>query len=475
MPDPAHIPDRCPRCQTENSLYLREDAIECRLCGYRETFAELLSSAEGTPSIAERRAKLHPSYRLTHPGRVTAWAQTKFTSAQDAVHRRDWDDALRSLRQALEYQPDFLDAHLWIARIAADAATRRKHLAAVLAVMPNHPEALRELMVLNGEIGAKGADRIASGNAPPIHAVDAAVSAQVSTPRCPQCGGELTQQGKRVVCRHCGYTVRQRVPPSDYQALTLALLKRRSQPVIWRVKQHVLRCEQCGAIHVQARTLATECPFCDSTQVVQQDTLGSLQQPEAVLPFALGQKEAQTALNTALASIWERLKGIFNANRADSVSWHSVYVPFWVFEAIVTITPTHPAELLRVFRHIPIYAAQTPPRALVRKLRPWNFSALMPYTPALLGEHAASLYTLDFDKASLRARRYVAQTVRGFRQENAEGETIPLRHVIQQMNFQLVMLPVWIAHIREVDGQQRVALVNGHNGKVAFGRPKSRA
>ncbi len=472
MSDPAAVPSRCPHCHAKGSLELREDGFACFLCGYVQKFDAPPSTADPAPSVAERRAKLHPSYHITHPEHVTNWARVKFTSAQDAVHRRDWDGALRNLYAALDYQPDFLDAHLWIARIAADDATRRRHLTEVLTVTPNHAEAIRELMVLNGEISAADADRIARGDAPPTRTVETPVGADVAMPRCPQCGGELIQQEGRTVCRQCGYVVRPTAPRSDFRALTLALLKRRSQPVIWRVERHVLRCEQCGASHVQARTLATECPFCGSTQVVAQDALGSLQQPDAVLPFTLDRRGAQAALSEALEGLWERLKGLFNPNRPEAIRWHSAYVPFWVFEAVVTITPIYPQPLLDAFRHIPIYAARTPFDALVRKLRPWDFDALQPYTPALLGEHAAMLYTLDFDAASLRARRYVAQTVYRFR-EMEDGEDVPpFRHTIRQMSFQLAMLPLWIAHIREVDGQTRLALVNGHSGRVALGRAR---
>jgi len=121
--------------------------------------------------------------------------------------------------------------------------------------------------VLRGEINAEQAERIASGKAPPVQSVTTPVSAQVEAPRCPQCGGAMIQTQGRTLCRHCGYTPNERPPTSNAQALTVALLKRRSQPVVWRVERHVLRCEQCGAAHVQARTLAAECPFCGSAQV----------------------------------------------------------------------------------------------------------------------------------------------------------------------------------------------------------------
>ncbi len=471
MSDPASVPSQCPRCHATGSLYVRKDGFECRLCGYRQTSPH--QHADDVPlSVSERRARLHPSYRIDEPERISPWARTKFTSALDAVCRQDWDAALRSLQQALEYQPDFLEAHLWIARIAADETTRRKHLGEVLSLVPNHDEALRELMVLNGEISEEDAARLAAGEGAPVRELETAVGAKVAAPRCPQCGGALVQEQGHVVCRQCGYTA---TGPSASTApaskpLVTALLKRRSQPVIWRVKQHVLRCEQCGASHVQARALATECPFCGSAQIVQQDALGSLQQPDAVLPFALDQRTAQAALAKALGSLWERFKGLFDPNRPETVRWHSAYVPAWLFDALVKVTP--PLIMGSAFRNILIHASPTPPTALLYKLRPWNFDALAPYRPTLLSGHAAQLYTLDFDKASLQARRHIARSVQRYAETDDEEQAPHVRHTVYSMSYRLVMLPVWIAHIREVDGEMRLALVNGQSGRAGLGHAK---
>jgi hypothetical protein len=40
---------------------------------------------------------------------------------------------------------------------------------------------------------------------------------------------------------------------------------------------------------------------------------------------------------------------------------------------------------------------------------------------------------------------------------------------IKGMEYRLVLLPVWVALLTEVDGDQRLALVNGQTGRVAFG------
>lgn len=46
---------------------------------------------------------------------------------------------------------------------------------------------------------------------------------------------------------------------------------------------------------------------------------------------------------------------------------------------------------------------------------------------------------------------------------------------VQNMIFQLLPLPVWIATLTEVDADVRLALVKGQTGKAVFGKAQRRA
>jgi hypothetical protein len=55
------------------------------------------------------------------------------------------DEAMQAFERALLHQPDFIDAHLWIARLTQDRQTKRDHLEFILKRAPNHQEARQML------------------------------------------------------------------------------------------------------------------------------------------------------------------------------------------------------------------------------------------------------------------------------------------------------------------------------------------
>ncbi len=71
------------------------------------------------------------------------------TSAEEPLSRNyALDEALQAFERALLFQPDFIDAHLWIARLTNDRQTRRDHLEFIIKRNPKHEEARRLLAEL---------------------------------------------------------------------------------------------------------------------------------------------------------------------------------------------------------------------------------------------------------------------------------------------------------------------------------------
>jgi hypothetical protein len=91
---------------------------------------------------------------ITHRGPVSPKAMAAFqagqgwlaTSEEEPMSRNyARDEALQAFERALVFQPDFIDAHLWIARLSQDRQTKRDHLEFILKRVPNHEEAKRLL------------------------------------------------------------------------------------------------------------------------------------------------------------------------------------------------------------------------------------------------------------------------------------------------------------------------------------------
>jgi len=125
--------------------------------------------------------------------------------------------------------------------------------------------------------------------------------------------------------------------------------------------------------------------------------------------------------------------------------------------------------------NIAVCGVTTPAPALTRKLGRYNLDEMQEYQPKLLAKYPAELYTVDFADASLEARETVSKTMRDKHNQREVGDEqmqINVFSNIQNMDFRLLLLPVWVASLTEADGDTRAALVNGQTGNVALGKPQ---
>ena len=499
-------PRICPQCASEHTFVILENRIECRHCGYalRKDDGQPLKPADVRPSVVpplRQRQPLAASYRISNPDEVNQWAKAAFSTAQDCVHRQDWAGALEALLRALEHQPDFLDAHLWIARIDEDADTRRQHLTSVLAYQPGHLEAIRELMLLDGRLSPEAA-AIDEHAQPQRVQAGGAVGTDTHTIRCPSCGSLRLDPDPLtglMVCAACGQSQRPAAPVvSGASMLTQALLERRAQPVQWIIGERLLACQGCGAQRtIPARKLSAECPFCGSNHVIERDVLQSFQQPDYLVPFAVRRQQAVDALRERLGTWTERIAGWFNSNRVERKQIEGVYLPFWVFDASVEVRRTiiqqshsrdenrprmQRASMQQAYQtytttdavyNVMVCAVDWPPPSLTRRLGKFELSRRLPYEPKLLARFPAELYNIDFDTASLDARSIIAQTMRERHSGGGSSDqTVNVFPSVTHMTFELMLLPVWVVTIHEEDGDIRPALVNGQTGQVALGRAR---
>lgn len=489
-------PEACPECRAKNSLYLAaEGVLCCKLCGYnaRKQEAAPVGQAASNEDLRERYTV---TYRTPHSADLSPWARSKFDSAMDYTHRKKYEQALDVLRKLVDSEPDFVDAHLWLARLSLEPDEKRKHYGFVLAYVPNQLEAVRELMVLKGEMSRADADRSLDerGNAT-VEAM-APVETELVEIVCPNCRGKLTAKPDQseVTCWHCGHEVAIDIKQDyGFESLTMALLKERAKGVEWRVGQFLLHCDNCGADRIMTgRKLTTQCPFCGSNHVLRKDALNSFRQPDAIVPFALKREAADAALDDALSSFTERVKNIFSNNRAEQIHLEPVYVPYWLFDVTAEITKTiQPNESVKgrvrsyqdlqrhiqretfsdVLLNVHYCGVESPPRKLIERLPKFDTAQVVPYDPKRLANLSAELYSVDFQQASLKVRKRIGDEFRFIHGYSADSDvTVRVSHIIQHMSFRLVLMPLWVATITEADGDRRLALIHGQDGKVIFGR-----
>jgi len=482
----------CPQCSKRMTMDFSTSRVYCPECGYVR--ADEIGSLE-TREKAIKATGAMPFVKLIQRGEVMPSAHAAFETGMEYLNKGDKAAAIRALDRALEFQPNFCDAHLWIAKISADPKVQRDHLESILAQMPDQVEALRMLMVLNGRLTAEEAARLQSSDGPQIRQAEGAVAANATELLCPNCGGHLTvdEQAQQVECRSCGYSMPRSAARASGagDALIAALLKRKAKAVHWNVGKRLVKCQECGAEHtVPADQMAHRCRFCGSMAVILSDVLGSFDQPEGLIPYRITPEQAMEAVTRQLGSLTERIKGWFDTNKVASSVIDGIYVPHWAFDASVEVIQTITSDagtesntLQDGMWDVMVCASKSLPLDVVARLGPYELTAVVPYESKWLADVPAQIYAVDFDAAALNAQVFVTRTMKSKYEAEARERSqsydsrgnkqqifVSVATHIRTMSFRLLLLPVWIAQLTEQDGDHRIALVNGQTGKVAFGK-----
>jgi DNA-directed RNA polymerase subunit RPC12/RpoP len=487
----------CPQCGKRMTLDFSTSKVSCPHCGYvrPDEIAHLEDVTRQAKAQGER-----PAVDITYHGEIMPSALAAFETGQDWLFKGDRQQALQAFRRSADFQPDFVDAHLWIAKVSDDPGVKREHLDTVLVHDPTHLEALRMLMVLNGRLTPEQAARTHHDDDQQVRQAADPVTARATELLCPTCGGDLTVNdgAQRVECRFCGYSRPQESLDTGHvheDLLSMALLARKATPVRWNVGKRLVKCQQCGAEHtIPAERMSQRCRFCGSNQVIVSDALASFEQPDGLIPFTITPDDAMERIRQQLHSLGERILGFFDSNRVERSTVEGVYLPFWAFDATVAVTETRTigtvssnSSGMEFVDDIAVCAVKSPPPALTVHLNPYDLAAVLPYEPKWLAKVPAQLYSVDFDAASLEARAAISRSLKAKHERQiAEArlanqyrsfeakETVQFTNNVQSMSFQLLLLPVWIATLVEEDGDVRIAVVNGQTGKAALGKAEKR-
>ncbi len=328
---------------------------------------------------------------------------------------------------------------------------------------------------------------------------------------CDTCGSDMRYDpgDDRLICDHCGniekiehgpWARSQAIVEQDFRAAIEAQL-----PDTEVELTRVSTCPNCGArVEFDPDIHATECPFC-ATPVVA-DTGASRQiKPRAVLPFALEEEQARSAMTDWLGSLWFAPNGLTEYARKNR-RMSGVYTPCWTFDADTksqyrgqrgtVYYETHsvvrngkrqqvqvqkvrwrPAsgQVARFFDDVLVIASQALPEKFHTGISHWDLTRLEPYQPQYLAGFRAESYTIELQDAFVRGRaimdRQIVRDVKfdigGDRQRVDDVQTR-----ISDVTFKHILVPIWLAAYK-YRGKSFRFVVNGQSGEVAGERPWS--
>ena len=327
---------------------------------------------------------------------------------------------------------------------------------------------------------------------------------------CDNCGADFRfDPGEnQLTCDHCGNTseIEHATPWSAPIAeLDLRSALEQQLPEQEIEETRVIQCPNCAAqVAFDADTHATECPFCATPVVTDTGTHRHIK-PRGLLPFALEERAARSAMTDWLGNLWFAPSGLQEFARKGR-KMQGIYVPYWTFDADTksryqgqrgtvyhenrTVTRDGKRKTIRVskvrwrpvsgrvarfFDDVLVLASKSLPKRFTDALEPWDLAALEPYRPEYLAGFRAEAYTVELPDGFVEARAHMDRVITRDVKFDIGGDRQRIHDIqtqVSDVTFKHVLLPVWLAAYK-YRGKTYRFVVNGRTGRVQGERPYS--
>lgn len=321
---------------------------------------------------------------------------------------------------------------------------------------------------------------------------------------CSQCGADLrfAPGQPRLECAHCGHVEEIAADGQARRAralgeLDLARALDSGLPETLMEETRVDACPSCGAqVEFQPNEHARECPYC-ATPIVGEPGAHRHIRPQALIPFALTEAEAQAAMTRWLGGLWFAPNGLKDYARKGGRRMAGIYAPYWTFDAgararyrgergtrytvrsgkrsrvEIRWTPVS-GTVARAFDDVAVIASHSLPRH-ADGLQPWDFTALRAYDPDFLAGFRAEGYSVPLAEGHGIARGVMQDWIEADVRRDIGGDAqriTALEIDWRDETFKHVLLPIWMAAYR-YGGKSYRFVVNGQTGRVQGERPWS--
>lgn len=476
----------CPECNAVLYFGGNGRSLQCDRCDYQRPVAVRRSHNL-------RYLALHQMFDDAPEREGASQARSLLSLGIAAVKAGDMDEAYYYLERVIigrAARNEQARAWLWLSQVCDDPADKRECLEQVLAIEPANGSARRGLALLEGRLRPE--DVI-----DPDRWEQTVPDEPVATPaeifRCYRCNGRMnyTPDGTALTCEFCGQqqTLAQanqtmvkdgrfgQGPWEQDFVATLAQAQGHVQPVAFRT----FACHNCAVDFVlPPQSLSLTCAYCDAVYVTETAETSDLLPPQALIPFALSQPQAEQILHR-----WFKKEGLGPRWLSPVVG---LYLPVWTFDiggqmgwrGLVRQGDNWvPTSGNRYLFHDDVLVPATDklPDGFNHWLDEFDLSQLVAYDARYLADWPAERYQLPLSDASLRGRREVLQYYRRHPQEITREQFVrDLRLQATEViieSFKLILLPIYLAHYRLPDDEETYdVLINGQNGMVRAERPE---
>ena len=318
--------------------------------------------------------------------------------------------------------------------------------------------------------------------------------------KCPNCSGAVKFDSgtQKMACPYCGAEF-EVAALADYQKQMAEPEKDRfnvdaSAAAAWNQNDlgdlSTGSCPSCGAELIgDANTIATVCPCCGNTQIMQKRVQGLLK-PEYVIPFQLDKKAAKEAL-VQFYKGKKLLPNFFkDENRINSIQ--GLYVPFWLFDAKANGSITYKAtktsgwsdysynytktehyavlqEGSMGFEKLPVDGSEKMDDDFMDSIEPFDYSKLKDFQTAYLSGYLAEKYDVGIEASKERALKRIRnslekeflKSVTGYKTFKKERSTIN----VEDGKVSYSLLPVWVLNSKYKNKNYQF-MMNGQSGLI---------
>lgn len=329
---------------------------------------------------------------------------------------------------------------------------------------------------------------------------------------CPACGAQAEwNPGKqKLICAFCGtespYAIDRETGKIVELDLVRALREMPDEERGWLAAKRSVQCQSCRAVMVfDQERVGQNCEFCGSPALVDYSALKAPIRPQSVLPFTVDRNRIRDDIRNWWKSKWFAPSKLARAALVDTV--HSIYVPYWTFDAQVhcpwTAEAGHyyyvnvpgrdskgrptvrrerrvrwePASgtVDQFFDDEPVPGTQGLPLDLLRQVEPFPTQDLVPYDTAFLSGHVVEHYQVVLIDAAQKSQEQMHAKLMGICGGRVPGDTHRNLQIFPEYSgrtFKHILVPVWmLAYTYGPKTFQVVA--NGATGRIAGKYPLS--
>jgi len=329
---------------------------------------------------------------------------------------------------------------------------------------------------------------------------------------CPACGAqaEWNPGRQRLICPFCGTESPYQIDREQGKVVELDLVRAlRELPEDergWQAERRSVQCQSCRAVMVfDPARVGQNCEFCGSPALVDYQEIKAPIRPQGVLPFRVDTARVREDMRHWWRARWFAPGGLSASSLVDTL--HSLYVPYWTFDARVhcpwtaeaghyyyVTVPTVNAKgqvVMRRERRVrwepaagtvdhffddePVPGTRGLPLDLLRQVEPFPTGEIAAYDTAFLAGHVVEHYQVVLLDAAQHAQEQMHAKLLAMCAAQVPGDTHRNLQIDPQYSgrtFKHVLVPVWLLTYRYGRKTYQV-IVNGYTGTIAGTRPYS--